>query len=92
MCVSVSVAQLCEYVQSEGVCVCVRLRVCTVNPGTGGDFISNMTGFPANIYLIFFSFQAKLTSLIAEIAPKTSWKINSRVFEIPEWIRSGCLA
>lgn len=54
--------------------------------------ISNMTSFPENIHLIFFSFQAKLTSLIAKIAPKTSWKINSGVFEMPEWIRQGCLA
>lgn len=58
----------------------------------GSHSISNMTSFPENIYLIFFSFQAKLTSLIAKIAPKTSWKINSGVFEIPEWIRQGCLA
>lgn len=29
--------------------------------------------------------------MIAEIAAKTSWKINLRVFEIPEWIGSACL-
>lgn len=75
----------------------VRLPVCTLRvlektEGRGEErshFISNRTSFPENIYLIVFSFQVKLTSLIA---PKTSWKINSRVFEIPEWIRWGYLA
>lgn len=88
----------------KAVCVCmclqrsfVRLPVCTLRvlektEGRGEErshFISNRTSFPENIYLIVFSFQVKLTSLIA---PKTSWKINSRVFEIPEWIRWGYLA
>lgn len=49
-----------------------------------------MTSFPGNIYLIFFFFQARLTYVIAEIAPKTAWKINLRVFEILWWIRQGC--
>lgn len=74
--------------------MCV-LRVFLKMEGRGEEeshSISNITSFPENIYLIFFSFQTKLTSLIAKIAPKTSWKINSGVFEIPEWIRQGCLA
>lgn len=55
--------------------------------------ISNMTSFLENIYLNnFFPCQAKLTSLIERNAQKTSWKINSGVFEIPEWICQGCLA
>lgn len=42
-------------------------------------------------FFFFLPFDAKLTSVIAEIAAKTSWKINLRVFEIPEWIGSACL-
>lgn len=41
---------------------------------------------------VFFSSQAKMTPLNAKIPPKTSQKINSDVFEIPEWICLGYLA
>ena len=75
---------------------CAHACVCTPyvlkTEGRGGErshFISNMTSFLENIYLISFSFQGKLTSMIA---PRTSWKINSGVFEIPQWICQGYLA
>lgn len=42
-------------------------------------------------FSFFLSLEAKLTSVIAEIAAETSWKINLRVFEIPEWIDWACL-
>ena len=94
--VCVSLAQFCKwvYIQIGGVCarVCTNCVCVLKTEGKGeegGYLISNMTSFPENIYLIFHPFQAKLVSLIA---PQTSLKINSGVFEIPEWICQGCLA
>lgn len=79
VCASVSQAQL-VYVWNDSACK-TRCR---------RTFHTQMTSFPGNIYLIFFFFQARLTYVIAEIAPKTAWKINLRVFEILWWIRQGC--
>lgn len=73
------------YVQSRRRCVFVCVRCIHL----GRHRISNLTSFPENIYLIFLSFHAKLTSFIAKIAPNTSWKIPSGLFEIPEWICQG---
>lgn len=62
-----------------------------------GEAVSFRTGsvsvkmFTSYFFFSPLYFQDKLTSVIAEIAAKTSWKINLRVFEIPEWIGSARL-
>lgn len=60
---------------------CMRLEVthsCMRKPALFRD-----DEFPWKYFLNIFFFQAELTSLIV---PRTSWKINSKVFEILQWI------
>lgn len=82
----------CSSVPENKLFTCWRELVFLRKQGERSHFISRGISFRKDVFLIFFSLslEAKLTSVIAEIAAETSWKINLRAFEIPEWIDWAC--